>query len=131
MKRNKTYVDRRVFLRIKLRSLAEEARIIRSIEHKHRDISQLNQMHQHRTMLLRMESRHTHLAYGLIRGLRWSDMEHNWASQDKQRQPDWKYIQRLLTKYGNPNPDSELRKTESGDYLMFPKDIEQKIPVAA
>lgn len=62
-----TIIDRREMLRVKLKSLAEEARIIRKEEQ--RTFGQLqNELHLHRVNELRAEARATHIAYCLIKG---------------------------------------------------------------
>jgi hypothetical protein len=67
-------VDRRELLRIKVKSLAAEARIIRAEEQK--SSGQLRtEMHQHRTQDLRIEARASSLALGFIKGRSLEEME--------------------------------------------------------
>ena len=69
-------VDRREMLRVKLKSLAAEARFIRREELRtHGPMREA--LHRHRVDTLRYEARATHLAYGLIRGLTIEQMEPN------------------------------------------------------
>jgi len=87
-------VDRREMLRVKIKSLAEEARIIRREEQ--RTWGELrNELHNHRVGVVRREARHAHLAYGLIRGRGISQIE-----PGAKRPPDWKRVQALCQKYG-------------------------------
>ncbi len=69
-----TVLDRREQLRVKLKSLAEEARIIRKEER--RIFGQLREeLYRHRIGIVRFEARCSHLAYGFIRGLTLEQME--------------------------------------------------------
>ncbi len=88
--------DRRLFLKIKLKSLMEEAKIIRKAENSPRNLPLLGELHHHRVMDVRTEARHTHIAYGLIRGRELHEME-------KTEKPvDWKKVQAMCKKYGPP-----------------------------
>lgn len=69
-----TIVDRREMLRIKIKSLAAEARIIRA-EEKRTTHQLRNELHLHRVTVVRQEARCTHLAYGFIRGRTLDQME--------------------------------------------------------
>jgi len=65
-------------LKLKLKSLACEARIIRKQELKMRGENWGPEsciFHNHRTAKLRPEARATHLAYGYLKGLRYSQLE--------------------------------------------------------
>lgn len=55
------------FLKVKIKSLAEEARIIRREERKSAN-TLLNRLHEHRTYDVRRESRASFIAYGYLRG---------------------------------------------------------------
>lgn len=69
-----TIIDRREMLRVKLKSLAAEAKIIRKEER--RSWGGLREsLHLHRINEVRQEARATHLAYGFIRGLMLGQME--------------------------------------------------------
>src|SRR5574337_277922 len=67
-KDKQTIIDRREMLRIKLKSLMEEAKIIRKEERKLWG-NLRDELWYHRTQELRNEARATHLAYGFIRGM--------------------------------------------------------------
>lgn len=89
-----TIIDRREMLRIKLKSLAEEARIIRKEEH--RSWGQLrNELHLHRVGIVRKTARDTHIAYGLLKGRTIEQIEHGAKTE-----PDWDAINKMLKKYG-------------------------------
>ena len=86
-----------VFLKIKLKSLAAEARIIRRQERKtggkHDHIRE--SLYLHRLHVVRRASRETHLAYGYLRGRPYRAMERNAL-----RGPDWKSVASMVKKYG-------------------------------
>lgn len=87
-------IDRREMLRVKIKSLAEEARIIRREEH--RSTQQLrNELHNHRVGIVRYEARHAHVAYGLVKGRTVEQIEGKAKSE-----PDWKKIKSMIIKYG-------------------------------
>lgn len=103
-KDRETITDRREMLRVKLKSLAAEAQIIRREER--RTHGQLrNELHQHRVGVLRRTTRHTHLAYGFIRGRTLEQMEVNARKQieypDPSRLIDWALVQKMITRYGS------------------------------
>jgi len=88
-------MDERVYLKVKIKSLGEEARIIRKEEKRIRGGSLRNGLYHHRVNVVRSEARHTHLAYGFLRGKAFSQIE------NKSRiAPDWKRVQKMVMKYG-------------------------------
>ncbi len=96
--------DQRIRLKVKIRSLADEARTIRKEERKpHKDMDDVGYSDErrglwiHRTGLVRREARHALLAYGFIRGRRYRQME-----AECEIEPDWRAVQRLVAKYGLP-----------------------------
>lgn len=96
-------LDRREMLKIKIKSLAEEARIIRREERKtHGTLRQ--ELYLHRIGIVRKVQRDTLIAYGLIRGKTIDQMEPNRKSD-----PDWDAINKMLKKYGPAQP-IEYRK---------------------
>lgn len=90
-------LDRREMLRIKLKSLMEEARIIRREESKTNGPLR-EELTIHRREVVRDEARHTHLAYGFIRGLTFDQMERTQRSL-----PDWNRVRAMTKKYGPKN----------------------------
>lgn len=102
-------IDRREMLKIKLKSLADEARIIRQQEHAAsrnenwimektgqgiRESLQ-TELHHHRIFVVRKAARDTHIAYGLIRGKTWQQME-----PTAKTHPDWDAVEKMVKKYG-------------------------------
>lgn len=62
-----TIIDRRELLRVKLKSLAAESKIIRKEELRTWGPIR-EELYKHRTHDVRLEARATHIAYGLLRG---------------------------------------------------------------
>lgn len=98
-------LDRRKLLKIKLKSLAAEARIIRREEQRtNGDLRE--EMHIHRVRDLRHESRATHLAYGFIRGVPYRVIEAKSTSDSTLPQDirEWAglliKVQNMAAKYG-------------------------------
>ena len=87
-------VDRREMLRVKVKSLAEEARIIRQEEHRTKGVLR-DELHRHRTWDVRREARASCLAYGFIRGRSYSQMEARCVQP-----PNWETVKRLVQKFG-------------------------------
>jgi len=86
--------DRRKMLKVKLKSLAAESRIIRLEELRSRG-SLRDELCVHRRTIVRSESRHTGLAYGFIRGRSYSQLE-----PTAKRDPDWKRVEKMIKQYG-------------------------------
>jgi hypothetical protein len=92
-----------VYLRVKIRSLAEEARIIRSEERRlRRPILPTNDLffglRRHRVYDVRRETRASLLAYGLLRGRTYNQLEKT-ARQGREA-PDVNRVRELIQKYG-------------------------------
>lgn len=88
--------DRREMLRVKLKSLAAEAKIIRAEEKRTHGLLR-HELHSHRVREVRSEARHTHLAYGFIRGRTYAQME---RSPLKGYPPDWERVRKMTKRYG-------------------------------
>lgn len=92
--KNGNIIDRRELLKIKLKSLAAEARIIRREEQRSHGALR-EEMHLHRARYIRQIARNTHIAYGLIRGRTLEQIEPH-----AQTEPDWTAIEKMIQKYG-------------------------------
>lgn len=88
--------DERTYLKIKIKSLAAEARIIRKETRRVKRISIKNGLALHRKGIVRFEARHALLAYGFLRGLEYRQME-----QKAHEPPDWKKVRKMIEKYGS------------------------------
>lgn len=87
-------VDRREMLRVKLKSLAAEAKIIRR-EEKRSHGALREELYRHRIDVVRAVSRNTHIAYGLIKGRTLDQME-----PTRKSEPDWDAVAKMISKYG-------------------------------
>jgi hypothetical protein len=92
-----TIIDRREMLRVKLKSLAAEARIIRHEELRSKGTIR-TELHRHRIDVVRTVARETHIAYGLIRGRTMNQME-----PTRKSEPDWDAVAKMLKRYGPAN----------------------------
>ena len=96
-------------LKIKIKSLADEARTIRKEENKLPG-PQRGSLRDHRVGVVRREARHSLLAYGYLRGVPYRAMEATTHTD-----PEWKSVERMIKKYGPPNHETSLddwRKNE-------------------
>ena len=91
--------DRRAMLRVKIKSLAEEARVIRFEEKRSRQPIR-DELHHHRVVVVRREARVSQIAYGLIRGRALERIE-----MAAKTEPNWKRVHELLRKYGVAGAD--------------------------
>ena len=89
-----TIVDRREMLRVKCKSLAAEARIIRAEERRTHGALR-DELRNHRVLVVRSEARHAYLAYGFVRGRSYVSMEPRYEIA-----PNWTRVRPMLKKYG-------------------------------
>jgi len=85
-------------LKMKVKSLAAESRIIRAQELKLKGknwCSLANPLRDHRRGPLRAEARDTHIAYGYLKGRTYRQME-----DDPKTAPNLENIARMVKKYG-------------------------------
>lgn len=101
--------DRREMLRVKAKSLAEEARIIRREESRTRGYLQ-HELRWHRITTVRYEARATFLAYGLIRGQPLDRIE---KPGSERSQHLWDKVRKMVEKYGPTNSVSRVQLLES------------------
>ena len=96
------FYDRRVMLKIKAASLAEEARIIRRMEKHRRRLRE--QLYRHRIDTVRAEARATQIAFTFLRGKPFNET-------NSITQPDWDAVRRMVAKYGvyEASEDEEMR----------------------
>ena len=90
-------MDKRQFLKVKLKTLAEEARIIRHEERKYYGMDRWDLQH-HRKTVVRDEARRTLIAYQFIRGRNWRI---HVSSCDFTRRTDFDAIERMIKRYGS------------------------------
>lgn len=94
-------IDRRELLRVKAKSLAEEARIIRKEESRARGVL-WGELNWHRRSVVRGEARATYLAYGLVRGTALDRIERPGSERDDSL---WKKVRGMVEKYGPVDKD--------------------------
>lgn len=100
-------IDRREMLKVKVKALAEEARIIRKEERKLKGGDLRDELHRHRVFEVRSEARAAHLAYGFIRGRTLQQME----TAAREPFPTDKVV-RMCKKYGKSLAWETLVKAE-------------------
>ena len=85
--------DRRLFLKVKIKALVAESRIIRQEERKnpHARI----ELAEHRRGIVRQIARINNLAYGFIRGMEYRKMERNTHTK-----PDWRKVWKIIENFG-------------------------------
>lgn len=86
--------SRVVHLKVKIKSLAAESRIIRAEERKAGPVLRRT-LDIHRRGVVRSEARITQLAYGFLRGRRYRQMERTAASP-----PDWQRVRQHVERFG-------------------------------
>jgi hypothetical protein len=90
-------------LKIKIKSLAEEAKIIRKdegIAYDNNDYALGNSLHYHRVVIVRREARATLLAYQYLRGKSYESCEGIGKTT-----PKWDNVKRMVKKYGGASFD--------------------------
>lgn len=97
--------DPKAYLKVKIKSLAEEARIIREEERKTQDPEARAGLVSHRKGTVRQEARHTLLAYGFLRGKKYRQIE-----PKSHTKPVWPRVVRMLRTYGLEDPGWKIWK---------------------
>lgn len=106
-----------VYLKVKLKSLMEEAKIIRKEEARAPYVIDddgtglRNSLHRHRVIDVRSEARSTHLAYALLRGKTLNQVEIPGS-----RPPDIPRIIDMVKKYGTAG-SKEVAKALVEDFM--------------
>ncbi len=99
-----------IFLKVKIKSLAEESRIIRLEERRaglHHNRGLRQSLADHRRGVVRRESRNTLLAYAYLRGKSYRNCE-----RTSHNEPNWDSIKRMIEKYGKLKQPLEEWKNE-------------------
>lgn len=102
--------DRRLFLKVKIKSLAAESKIIR---HEERKLPYFwDELRLHRITVVRIEARATQLAYGFIRGRSYKQVEANAHSLDSYGEKFlWDKVRSMVDKYGKVfDPDISYKQ---------------------
>lgn len=93
---------KKVFLKIKIKNLAEEARMIRFQEKKNNPGIYTWELRNHRIHDLRREQRATLLAYAFLRGKKYREIE-----PTAKTEPAWDRVRSMVQKYGNRSFNKE------------------------
>lgn len=88
-------MSRTAHLKVKIKSLAAEARIIRHEERKYRGLER-RALQDHRRGVVRYEARHSQLAYAFIRGRPYSAVEAKCHEA-----PDWDKVRSIVTRFSD------------------------------
>ena len=91
-------MNRNPYLRVKLKSLAEESKIIRQEKQKQKrygNTSVVNSLHWHRIDVVRAEARATLLAYQYLRG-----KPYHICEPKAKTEPNWDRVENMVYKYG-------------------------------
>ena len=88
-----------VYLKVKLKSLAEEARIIKKEESK--NTIWRNELRKHRIQVVKREARLTLFLYGFLRGRKYSDLENIKSINSLNNVDAFISIGKMLSRYGN------------------------------
>lgn len=105
-------MKRNPFLRVKLKSLAEEARIIRIEEmraNENRDYDLQRELRDHRAGIVRRAARETLLAYQYLRGIPYDAVERPGSTY-----VNWQSVRKMVVKYGG----SEFRDPDLKDWYQ-------------
>ena len=87
------------FLKVKVKSLAAESKIIRleEIKAKQRQRPELrSELYLHRILAVRPEARASHLAYGFLRGVSYRAIE-----KEGSRKPNWDKVKKIVERFGS------------------------------
>jgi hypothetical protein len=121
--------DRRVQLKVKIKSLAAEARIIRIEENKARDSQLRDDLVGHRKAIVRSEARYSLLAYAFIRGKAYKSQE-----PATKCYTDWKRVRQLVERFGvyydftnanEPDPYLERKKEQAERLEVWLKEAQE------
>lgn len=92
--------DKRLFLKVKLKTLMAESKIIRKEEMRRKGPIR-DQLAVHRRGVVREETRLTHLAYGFIRGKQFCSVEsHKFGTLPEFTKKQVEKVEAMVKKYG-------------------------------
>lgn len=94
----------KVYLKVKIKSLAAESAIIRKDEQRHRGDLRTS-LYLHRILEVRREARSAGLAYGFLRGRDYRRLE-----AKSYTAPDWSRVEGLIKKYGEGDARERMQK---------------------
>lgn len=101
--------ERTIHLKVKVLSLAAEARIIRRQAKRAKGMVKWR-LNQHRTEVVRDHSRHNLLAYGILRGVPYRKME-----QKCSEKPDFDRVSSIAKRFGASDAQVRLWMIDAKD----------------
>lgn len=123
-----------VLLKVKAKSLAAEARIIRKDEKKYRGTFRYEQLYRHRLDIVRKVARETHLALSFLYGRDISECERNFDKRDWLHLPDWDKVKKMVDKYGvqrylydNVEDYNLAKEQQDAEFKLFSERKSRKI----
>jgi hypothetical protein len=111
--------DKRYALKIKIKTLAAEAQIIRFEENRTINTSKKADLAMHRRGIVREAARNAQLAYGYVRGRSYHQLEAKCHIE-----PNWKTVKAMVEKYGIRFNEEESIYTFSLRKQQFLKDFD-------
>ena len=108
--------ERTIHLKIKIKSLADEAVSIRKEARKVSGMAKWR-LNDHRTSVVRVHARHNLLAYGILRGMPYSAMERKCHEA-----PDFKKVTKIAKNFGGTEEDIGSWMADATDYLKTKND---------
>lgn len=109
-------------LKVKIKSLAAESRIIRLESNRSKDPTTKCDLNNHRVGIVRTEARYSQLAYGFLRGLKYSQLE------SKTNNPvNFTKVENLVKRFGVcidytlPDPYDDFRARARQQEALFLK----------
>lgn len=104
-------------LKVKIKSLATEAHIIRLEERRAgKDDALRCELHDHRVKDVRREQRHALLAYAFLRGVPYAKVEPKVGRKGEPEfvyKPDWSRVRQLMEKFGVINPTDKAVQSQA------------------
>lgn len=88
-------LSKHIQLKVKIKSLAAESKIIRREISKSKDVGLTASLQGHKMMVVRPEARHSLLAYAFLKGKSYSQVE-----KSARESPDWVKVVKLVEKFG-------------------------------
>jgi hypothetical protein len=111
LQRRKIMEERTIHLRIKIKSLADEAKSIRKEARKVSGIVKWNLNH-HRTTVVRDHARHNLLAYGILRRVPYRKMENRCHEK-----PNFSRVETIAKRFGATEEEIASWVEEAGAHL--------------
>ena len=111
--------DQRVYLKVKLKSLMAEARIIRLEESRNKHFR--TGLALHRRTVVREEARLTGLAYGFLRGRAYDQIEKS------EREPNWDRVKKMIDKYGVCEGGMDARRVQMSAFEAWKPQLQKAV----